>query len=661
MLKIIKKYNKWLLAIFGVMLILTFLVQGTAGQFQGDPGSQVVATRNGSKLTANDMREAEIGFKYLEETVPALVRGMGIENFHHWYLLSTEAERAGLVGDVEDGLTYRSKLAQDEAYIRGMAQYGELLRSNPQFRQFIEQQIQQGVTQMKPLIESRFDAEANRARLLSDEANRVLAKFRGVGRLLRAVNATHRLSDRATIAGFKRLADGAIVEAVVIPARPLVSTAPEPTDADLQAHFDRYRTFDPNARPDGIGYVLPRRISVEWMKVDKEAVRASIKPDPVQINKVYMQDQQLDAAKRQYPGELTAERTKIEAAIVEETLAKILADIDQIARGTLSFAVDKLPKDGAYRKLTADWSRPTFPALAQSIVDGVKTRENLTIPLPTADARESLLTPAEVGELPGIGRSFIRIGDARRAFSEAAFNLREFSPPASIGLQVGVPFIGVAATDAQDNRYYFVVTRAVESGPASTMAEVRERVIEDWKTLAAFGKLEADLQAEQLLAVSDGLEAVSKKFKTIAGTAAKPESFEIRKQIAIARVSEGGGDPLRSKAVVDAVLQLAASIDPLTPVTEVNPVLRTIAIPLPEQLTIVVVQIQALRPVTSDDLHLITDNDVRSLADRELQLVAKDAVRPYTFESMKKRLNYKPAFEEEQERKAAPADAPAKG
>ncbi len=629
--KVMRKYNKWILAVLGVVLMVTFLVQGTAQMFRGDPGTIVRATMGNKKIIARDLGLAEAEYRFLRDFAPNVVRGaLGVESAAHWYLLSHEASEAGLVGGAPDGAGFVGTLADYEGGMR-FQQY----RNIPQLQQMIEQQmaqIAQAMTQGKSGI-------AAQAGLREQDADLALAKLRGVMRLVKANNlAGARMSDRLATVGMKRFEDAVIADLLDVPASRLIDSMPKPTDDELRAQYEKYRAIEASESEDGMGYVLPPRVKLEWIGLDKAVVAGAVTLDPIAVNKEYLAD------RKKYPGEFAAEREKIQKEMTDRRVAQVFDEAERAVKGAVRTALRGVPDEGVFKALPAGWKRPTTQSLAEAIVHAVKTATGIDLPVPAVQVRESWLTQEEVRQLPGIGTASIRMGTRPTPVAEMIFAVRELAPERASGLQVGVPFITAPTADLAENRYYWVVTAAKAKGPAESLDEVRAKVEQDVRTLKAMEKLTADAPAYQALAISEGLEAVAKQFDQ-PGVA----TLGVQRNVKITRMSASPSNPVTTdKTFVEAIFGVAAGLDPLLPPTPENAVQRTIAVPVPKAKSLAVVQITQVRPLTLERVRTLDEGRLLTLRYYENEDLKLKGENPFSYEALKARWSYKPVREDEE-------------
>src|SRR5262245_34984292 len=102
MFKLLRKYNRLMLAIFGVLLMITFLIPQAMSRFSRQAGVSNAAFAtlgDGEKMTHADPGQARHEFQIVER----LRAGFPFElkRPEHWYLLVREATAAGLVGTAD--------------------------------------------------------------------------------------------------------------------------------------------------------------------------------------------------------------------------------------------------------------------------------------------------------------------------------------------------------------------------------------------------------------------------------------------------------------------------------------------------------------------------------------------------------------------------------
>jgi hypothetical protein len=593
-----------------------------------------------------------------------LMQQLGIENATHWILLTREAEAAGMVGSEEDGSKWLPELSQALAPIYARA---DLLKQYGQFGEqllrmgYLDSQINQKASQLLPQIEAGLEEArpraASRNQLSLTDFDLALSKLRGITRLEKEYATAARVSDRRAISQIKRRFDSVQVDAVEIPASKAEAGIAEPTDAQIAEQFIKYKDVKPGTGEFGFGYLQPQRVKLEWMVLDRDVIGAAIALDPVNVYKYWQQHRDT------FKGEFTAEKANVEKAVRSNAVDQVLADADRYYKASDKGAVRNLPQDGAFRKLPADWdqTRPTMATLAKSVMDNLKAGSHIEIPAPAVESRtDSWVKIVTARELPGVGGAQFQIGTKQGSLSDLLAQLHELNPAGDLGLQAKVPF-ETPLHDGKGNVYYInVLDFRAESAPES-IDEVKADVIKDLKLHAAYEKLKTEKDSYQLLAVTQGLEAVGKLFATPApapaagAPAAEPTPLPVQKFLNVRR--DQADRPLDSKEARDAIMGVADALGPQFAAAPSNADQRTLSVAIPSELSVAIVQILGQTPVTLEQLHTVTKPFFDNLAQGDLMKVATSS--PFSFASMKERYGYKALTGDEgKSGKARPVSGP---
>ena len=121
MFKFLRKYNKYILAVGGTLLMITFLIPVAFESLLPAAGQQRAtwAQVGPDKVTVADLTQIQQELQLLQALPP--LRGVGtIDQAGHWYLLVREAESAGLIAGTSsdtlakwDGVGRTIRLYQD--------------------------------------------------------------------------------------------------------------------------------------------------------------------------------------------------------------------------------------------------------------------------------------------------------------------------------------------------------------------------------------------------------------------------------------------------------------------------------------------------------------------------------------------------------------------
>lgn len=85
----------------------------------------------------------------------------------------------------------------------------------------------------------------------------------------------------------RRTMEKTIITEASIPAKRFMDQTPEPSQQALQEQFERYRNLLPEQSPEGFGYMLPGRVSVEWLYMDIDEVMATVSVTEEEIRQFY--------------------------------------------------------------------------------------------------------------------------------------------------------------------------------------------------------------------------------------------------------------------------------------------------------------------------------------------------------------------------------------
>ncbi|HZW11379.1 MAG TPA: hypothetical protein VFF69_15855, partial [Phycisphaerales bacterium] len=381
MLKVLRKYNKMILVVGGTLLLISFLVPQAIQQLGQARMGRAVGSMDGRKISAADFDEAQRQLSALREFFARVGGRLPIpladgHEIEHWLLLRHEAERAGMIGGVNEGASLLPLIAQELAVGAIRSQYG-------QFAEFVLQSqpdhVQQLVQNAQTALASARNTAAGATRMTYDEFDQALATFRGIRRLLEAYGTAERISDRQAITIAKGLADSVLVDAAFLNARELSDPALEPTPEELQAHFERFKEVQPAGGEFGIGYRLPPRVKLAWLGLDRPAIRGAITIPMLDQTKHYHQNRD------RFPGEFEAEREKVEGELRDQKTDRIMRAAEAVVASEILRATRPLEKSGEYLVVPDDWAsrRPNFVTVAEHVVASVEKSEGVRIPTPT--------------------------------------------------------------------------------------------------------------------------------------------------------------------------------------------------------------------------------------------------------------------------------------
>ncbi len=616
MLKFLRKYSQWILVIGGTLLMIAFLLPTTLQELGRQPLFTTVMTIDGDRIGAEEYQQAIREHQAMDRlTLGTLPMISNVENTDHWLLLVHEAERGGYVAGHAEGVEFLPDLVRQIFFASGMA-----YTIAPDELEKRTQEMVAGIEANLPTVQSQFG-------LTEQQLHAAISRLHGIIRMQVAYQRAAKYSDRRLAAGMKRLSDQTQAEVIFVPADQVITDVPEPTEEEIAAHFNRYKDVEPGTGDLGIGYRQPDRVKLEWLTLDRAAIGAAVRPDPVEVHKRF-----LKAVPSGQPAEgQTLEQAKApyETEVRTELVDRVMRAADQAVRGEFERALRRTQPDVQYRKLPEDWAqtRPDLVAIRDAVVTRVQELTGVSIPGPVVNRRNEWLFATQASGVQGIGGAFVQRGSLREPFSQHVFRVRELAGDNDAGLQVGVP--GESLTDFAGNRYYMVITEARKASAPESIDEVRTQVVTDLKRIAAFERLREQLDAYRQRAIADGLQSIVDE---AGGAIAQP------KRVTFMSRGMFPSDPqLASDAFRDAVVEVGSKLDPGVNIPELPADGRTVAVAIPKSFGIAIASVVGVSPITEETWRRGQASAVANLTQDELQLrTASES--PFSFKRLRERL-----------------------
>lgn len=519
MLKFLRKYNKFILVIFGCFLMVAFLVpQGLTQLFRNSEGP-IRATYAGGNVRQLDWARASVEVDLVTTLWPTLAQALeiGEDSAAHWILLAHEAERGGFVGEYGDGERQFAALVQRTA-LASYAQQAQQIGYPPQVAQqvalrawndpdFAREQLginmtrEEVVAQVEQRMWGIVNSRAAQARMNERDVYRAFARASGIERMLGTYLQAAVPSDRRAIIEAKRVLDQVQADTVFLPATLLIDGVPVPTDEQVREQFEAFRGVRPGEGEFGIGYTLPDRVKFETMTVNARAIRDSIQPSLVDIRKRF------SANPTRYTGPFEDNEERIRQDLIAERTDEVLRAARQAFAAEVFLRTQNLKADGLYKVLPAGWEPIDFERIAQVVSDNVLDSTGVRIELPVVQTRASKWwTGQDILGDPDLRGAQWRVGQRGYSLARALIGVRELDPESGLGVQVGLaPTEPATAFDG--SLIFFQVLDARAESPPDSPDEIRETVAKDWRELRAYEALAARLEELRSAAVQLGLEA----------------------------------------------------------------------------------------------------------------------------------------------------------
>ncbi|MBX3356069.1 MAG: hypothetical protein KF724_10290 [Phycisphaeraceae bacterium] len=622
MFKFLRQYNKWILVVFGGLLMVVFLVPTTIQEFSrqsatlggtwahhgGSKVSEGERVRLAGQLQTLDTLERGGGMPILTQL--RVLTGLDPRNPEHWFLLVREAEAAGFIGGPEEGRAWiQDQILMSDGSITEAEILGRL---------------------------------AGNSRQTPTQVLEALANARGVVRLLNMAALLPISDARARLAALETQTNASADVVVIDASKPLPNDDPAPpTREAMVAHFEKYRDVAPGIGELGFGYLVPNRVRLEWFRIPAESVQLSLEGDPrlseLEVRKTYLRDPGaffppgIGGGFPNFDDVAGEVRVKVTDRVARERMS----EIERFVEDQFAMALRGANRRGGYFDLTADLraAQPSFDSIVKAV------SEQFQIPVPEYTASEEWIRPMDAATLPRIGAATTtRFGPRARRLGELLEVLREFGGSPTIVVQEGVagpPLTMPSLTGAVGDSFFFRVVEASPAHAPASLEEVEDAVRNDLLRLARFERLKSEIPEIEKLAVTEGLNAVADRFGT---------SVQF-----MPRISEGspvnipglGQDPQAIKAIMERAVQLPKT----TPVADVPDADRTFVVSAPTKLALLAVRLTSLRPLSAEDFEQLASMGLlrRNIASR---VPNAPLVELYGLEPLKSRHDFRLARQE---------------
>ena len=615
MLKFLRLYQGWILAIFGTFLVITFLLpQAIQGLFQNaaTTGGDWATVGDGEVVSTGQLLELQKELRILEMVGNPIINSLGADkDAAYWYLLTREAEQAGMVGGAGVGRTFVGAMSR-----------------------------QLGTVSETELV-ARFMGTAG---VNERSALETIAKIQGVSLLSVQFQTAARYSDERLKQAASKIGLAVDADLVILDAStPLTDLqAALPSDDMLEEQFESHRSELVGTGASGFGYRLPDRARIEWLKVDRALLEASIEEgtnfDNIEMRKAFMKSPERFGALVIGGGEpprFEDYEESVRSILTKELVDVRMNEISKFLNDQVQLPRRGVKQVGLHYSLPADWNqrRANFNELAGAL------GQEFGIDAPSVNANDSLLTAQEIDSLEGIGiAQSTKFGQRPTSVSSYVMSAKEFGGNELIPSQADVA--GPVFTDAARNMYLMRIIDTDPERDPSSLAEVRDLVMTDSESRARFSALEAKIPELEADAATNGMQSVADRFgATVSFQAniaeANPQflRFGIKSPTRVASLRD-------STTLVERVLEKAESLDFMTLTTDIPAEKRTFFVADEESLAVIGVQITSIKPLTEESWGELAASDgmIRVLATDETTV---DFSKTFSFEELKSRHDFK--------------------
>jgi len=591
MLRILRRYNKWILVIGGSLLMIAFLIPEAIqrlSQRSAVMGGTWARTNDGDVTGADEMRLRDemrvIGF---------LGDGtLGLPGFSrdpvHWYLLQHEATRAGLVGGRSDGF---GSLQQMEAADPDAMPASAMLRELA-----VQAQVPESVVM------------------------ETLAKLNGVNRLIALHERSPRLSDRRIATAARGMLTSVDADLVVIDARSLSESSDyRPSDEELEAHLAMFGEKLPGSGRYGFGYRLRDRVRIEWITVPNSTIRRSVESSDrlSNIDLRKHRDLNLDLFPRVAPEAHTGgsapapddfDRVRPQ---VREHLLGLLAqersqEIAKFMSDQLALPQRGLPRNGPFVVLPADWS--SRQANMEELAAAVATQFRIDLPIYRTSGA-TMIEPARIDTLPDLGNATTdRVGTSPMRPAQLVAEAKELGGSDLYAVQTGVALPAFRTPNGD-----LVIVRirdADASRPPNSIDEVRDALVADVRALRAFEELLARIDSIRADALRDGLVPLARSFDTTVQSVARLRGAEPQFLQFGFRMTPSVPGLGQSEEAIANIIDAAIALPIDQPVSSLPEDRRTIAFGVESRLSLAIARITGVAPLTSEEFTPLREQGV---------------------------------------------------
>ncbi len=587
MLRFLRKYNKYILAVFGTILLVTFLVGSAitsllAGAGQANAEWATLGPDGDESLTALDLAQAQRELRLLSAIGQAVPLYDNLNRPEHWFLLVREAESAGLVGGAA-----ASPLAQ---FGNTLAQFTQLSGENPRF-------ILETIAKLAG-VSSVFDLYIG-------------------GSPYSQTIPTSRYSDRR----FKHLAQDRFhqVTAQVVVIRASAPDEPRAfTEAQLTEQLDKYAEDLPGAGEMGFGYRLPDRAKIEWLVVSGDSVRAVI-VDSDELNPVALRKHWRSNAARFGEPQPNADVPDAVRNDLLDTLTKQkLKEISRVAHNRLLSEQRTQQQDGG--------PGMRFTDLALSI------QETFGLSLPDYHATGgSWLWLKDLAELEGIGQATTaKFGRFPTSLPVLVMSASEFGRDDTIPIEQGA--VGPPLDGPDGSIYFFRITDTDPSRPPRSVDEVRDALVADLGRLEVYQELVESTAVIERQARQEGMLTVALANDTVVERAS---TFTTAGGVALPKIGV-------QEATIQTIVERARRLPSDKPIDELTEQQRTFVVPVEDRLALLVVRLIRQRPLTESAYTQQGRGLLRILIMQpEMQERLTEAIEAFAFDALAARHNFK--------------------
>jgi cell fate (sporulation/competence/biofilm development) regulator YlbF (YheA/YmcA/DUF963 family) len=609
MFKFLRKHSMWLLVVFGVGLMIVFLVPGAITRLSEQAGrsSATWATvgEDDEKISYEEFEASQAELQTLQRIPFQIDIFSLIETPAHWFLLVREAEQSGIVGGSASDYLTQEQLAQISASAG----------SDPRV------------------------------------TNRAIGKLMGVQKLFAMHQSAAPLSDNRLRHRAERMFRAVDADLVFIQSEPLESL-PTPTEDEILAHFEQYKDLNPGEGDYGFGYRWPDRFKIEWIVITADDLRAMAEGgedfNGVELYKHWRRYQE----ERGFPA--IENGAEIPAVVREDLIAGLVEqhreEIRKFVQSQIVTTQRPLKSSEGYLVLPDNWTelRVNYEQLAQDL-----RNEFPSLPLPAYEAvGDRWLTLNDLFGYEGVGRATLDpetfgVASNRQPYQSGDLiaAIKEFEREIPLYFQAGVTSPPMNGPDG--SIYFLRVTEADPAHAPMDVAEVRDDIIDNLKRLAHYEQLkeeaytlEADAEATSLLALAVSEKTAVRRVRNISMLSPSILNFMIQQNRPLTPFPSTLPEIGRDEETIMAIIEHSLALPVDRPTRDIPRNERTFVLEHDKQMMMIVVELTNIMPLDSELYAAIPVAQLASMiSSEELTDTGFSFEETFGFETMKQRHN----------------------
>lgn len=534
MYQFFRKNNKKLMAIFGAVLMVAFLIPTFN---RPGPGSvdRVVGMIGTTEVHQDDLRQVDQEWAFLTQRV---VVNSGAASDSQWMPIVALMPQEFVDATRQDSTAYYLLLqeARQMGMVPELAEADDLM-SRPQFA------VNLPDGRKVPLQDVPDEAMRESVRAAVADLAMVRSAF---DRAVDVVKISSPIVQHEIALRLQQIK----VRVVDFPAKSYEDKIGTPTNEDLQKQFSQFASTLTGAQPSesnpfGFGYQYPNRVKLQYVEIPRAEVRRAITDSEdkgktkeerdynwsVEAQKYYLthQSEFANTAPASQPGFVMAPSTrpafKPFDEVKDEVISRIVEpQVDRLALQIQSEITSKLTQDFSnYVASTPPTSGPTTAPLAdfeylQKLAADMQSRFKVTLKI--VSVADGYKTLDELKNLEDIGK-VSSFAEYAVAAPEPFVSAEQRSLPGV--LKIYQPSRPMA--DESRNTYIFRVTAAEKSHSPASVDEVRKQVEFDWRRVQSSKLAEEDAQKLLDAAKGPGLDVVAGDHKVIVTSSYTPNAM----------------------------------------------------------------------------------------------------------------------------------------